>query len=219
MTKILIVDDDKINGQQLKLRLEKKNFNCTHALSGEECLEILKKNEYDCLLLDIMMPGISGIDVLKDIRKHTNNFELPIIMVTAKDQSEDIVEALHYQANDYIQKPVNIDVAIARINTQLMLKELFHESMQGKQLQTVNTMVTTLNHEINNPLAIAIGNLTIMAAKEPNERIDKCLKALNRITDIVKKIEELVASNEMNEINYSPAINMFDLSDKDIKKE
>jgi DNA-binding response OmpR family regulator len=220
MYKILIVDDDKVNGTQLQKRLEKREFECTFVESGEECLKKLKDNEFDCLLLDIMMPGLSGIDVLKKIREEKNNFELPIIMVTSRDQTEDIVEALHLKANDYIQKPVNIEVAIARIGTQIKLKELFNESIKGKQLQTINTMITTLNHEINNPLAVAIGNLTILKVKEENERIDKSLNALERITDIVKKIEHLVENQEVNENQYSPTISMFDLSDKsDPKKE
>lgn len=219
MYKLLIVDDDKLNGAQLVKRLKKRDFECTYVESGEDCLDLIKNENFDCVLLDIMMPGISGIDVLKKIRKKTNNFELPIIMVTAKDQTEDIVEALHFKANDYIRKPVNIDVAIARITTQIKLRELFHESMKGKQLQTINTMITTLNHEINNPLAIAIGNLTILNTKEKSERINKTLKALDRITDIVRKIEDLVENQEAVEEDYSSNIAMFNINKDDSKKE
>jgi len=213
VAKILIVDDDKLNGQQIKLRLEKRDYNCDYVDSGEACLDALEKTSYDCILLDIMMPGISGLEVLKTIRKTKNNFELPVIMVTAKDEADDVVEALKLEANDYLTKPVNVDIAIARVNTQVSLRSLFNESLNVKQMQTINTMITTLNHEINNPLAIAIGNLTIMNSKEPSERVEKCLKALNRITDIVKKVQELVSENSINEVDYSNEINMFDLHD------
>lgn len=219
MNKLLIVDDDKLNGIQLVKRLEKRNFECTYVESGEECLKLIKSEKFDCVLLDIMMPNISGLDVLKKIRKKINNFELPIIMVTAKDQTEDIVEALHLKANDYIRKPVNIDVAIARVTTQIKLKELFHESMKGKQLQTINTMITTLNHEINNPLAIAIGNLTILNTNNENQRINKTLNALDRITDIVRKIEYLVGNKEEIEEDDSSNITMFNLKKDGSKKE
>ena len=214
MTKILIVDDDLMNGKQIKLRLEKRDYECDYVSSGEDCLETLKSNEYDCLLLDIMMPGISGLDVLKEVRKTKNNYELPIIMVTAKDEAEDIVAALKLEANDYITKPVNIEIATARINTQVNLKNLIKTSLRAKKAQTITTMITTLHHEINNPLAIAIGNLTILGAKNPNERIDKAMNALNRITDIVKKVEELSQDEGMEEVAYSDTINMYDIHNK-----
>jgi signal transduction histidine kinase len=91
--------------------------------------------------------------------------------------------------------------------------------MKGKQLQTINTMITTLNHEINNPLAIAIGNLTILNTKEKSERINKTLKALDRITDIVRKIEDLVENQEAVEEDYSSNIAMFNINKDDSKKE
>lgn len=216
--KILIVDDDLMNGKQLTLRLEKRGYTCDYVTNGEDALKKVSEEDFDCLLLDIMMPGISGIDVLKEVRKTKNNFEMPIIMVTAKDEADDIVEALKLKANDYITKPVNIDIATARMNTQINLKKLFLESLVAKKTQTITTMITTLHHEINNPLAIAIGNLTILGVKSPNERVDKAMNALNRITDIVKKVEELSQNEGMDEVSYSDTINMFDLH-KDGEKE
>ena len=219
MPKILIVDDDLMNGKQIKLRLEKRNYECEYVSSGEDCLKAIEEKEYDCVLLDIMMPGISGLDVLKQVRETKNSYELPIIMVTAKDEADDIVAALKLNANDYITKPVNIDIATARINTQVDLKNLIKTTIQAKRAQTVTTMITTLNHEINNPLAIAIGNLTILGAKEPSERIDKAMNALNRITDIVKKVDELIKGESLEETAYSDTINMFDLQKEDKKND
>ena len=155
-----------------------------------------------------MMPDISGFDVLVEIRKHKNNLELPVIMVTSKEESEGIVEALKAGANDYITKPLNLEVALARIRTQLQVKDLISLSLQSKQVSTINTMVTTLNHEINNPLAIAIGNLSICKHKPDVVRIDKALKALDRITQIVKKIEN-ITETKMEEIEYSDSTNMY----------
>jgi DNA-binding response OmpR family regulator len=206
--KILYVDDDEMNGNLLKKRLEKKGIDCHFIKSGAECLACLKEQKYDLVLLDIMMPDMSGNEVLLKIRESKNNFELPVIMVTAKDEAKDIVEALRGGANDYLTKPVNMDIAIARINTQIKVKELIEESLKSKQMQTINTMVTTLNHEINNPLAIAIGNLTISKDKIDSVRIGKALGALERITQIVKKIEQ-ISNGEMEEVNYSESVNMY----------
>ena len=207
--KILLVDDDVMNGKLLKARLDKKEkFSCTYVSNANDCFEAFKNETFDIILLDVMMPDMPGTEVLKELRKTYNNFELPIIMVTAKDEASDIVYALKEGANDYITKPVHMEIAVARINTQLQVKTLFEESLKNKQINTINTMVTTLNHEINNPLAIAIGNLTISKAQIDQERIDKALKALDRITKIVKKIEK-ISNGEMEEVNYSTTVNMY----------
>ncbi len=211
MRKILLVDDDKMNGALLQKRLIKRGFECDYLENGSECFKALENNtkgEYALLLLDIMMPGISGTEVLAKIRETKNSFELPIIMVTAKDEASDVVGSLKAGANDYLTKPVNIDIAEARINTQLKIVDLMDESLKGKQMTTIATMVTTLNHEINNPLAIAIGNLSLIQQKMDTTRIDKAMGALNRITEIVKKIEK-ITEGDIEEVDYSKNINMF----------
>ena len=208
MEKILLVDDDKLNGKLLQKRLVKQGLDCDYVESGKTCFEALNNCDYKLVLLDIMMPDISGLDVLAKIRKSKNNFELPVIMVTAKDETEDIVAALKDGANDYVTKPVNIDIAIARIKTQLKIQELFKSTLAIKEVQTITTMVTTLNHEINNPLAIAIGNLSIAMQKLDTTRIEKALEALNRITEIVKKIEK-ITEGEIEKAEYSGSTNMF----------
>lgn len=211
--KILLVDDDQMNAKLLQKRLSKRGFECDYVENGADCLMAIKSGSYSLVLLDIMMPDMSGIEVLTQIRKEKSNVELPVIMVTAKSDTSDIVDALKNEANDYLTKPVNIDIAEARINTQLKIHDLVNESLKAKQLSTVNTMVTTLNHEINNPLAIAVGNLSILQGKLESdklklERVEKSLDALNRITDIVKKIEQISADN-VEEVDYTDTVKMF----------
>ena len=136
--RILLVDDDIMNGELLKKRLDKReNFDCTYVKSPLECLQIFDKQDFDIVLLDIVMPEMSGNDVLKEIRKTKNSFELPIIMVTAKDEASDVIASLKNGANDYITKPINMDIAIARMNTQLQIKTLFQESLKNKQISTI----------------------------------------------------------------------------------
>lgn len=213
--KLLLVDDDQMNGNLLQSRLTKRGFACDYVTSGKSCLDALKNNDYQLILLDIMMPDMSGIEVLEQIRKDKKPVELPVIMVTAKGETSDIVDALKKEANDYLTKPVNIDVAIARINSQLQILFLVKESLKSKQISTINTMVTTLNHEINNPLAIAVGNLSILESKMDKdsihlERVEKVMSALNRITEIVKKIED-ISKSDMEETSYSAEVNMYKL--------
>jgi DNA-binding response OmpR family regulator len=205
---LLLVDDDELNGELLKKRLEKRGFHCNYVASAREAFTAIELENFDMVLLDIMMPDISGMEALVKIREQKDGFELPIIMVTSKDEASNIVDALKAGANDYLTKPVNIEIAIARINTQITVKSAIDEGLKSKQMSTINKMVTTLNHEINNPLAIAIGNLSISYDKIDEARIAKALNALDRITQLVKKIDG-IAKGDMEEVEYSNNVNMF----------
>jgi PAS domain S-box-containing protein len=116
---ILVVDDEEWNRDMLGRRLERAGYEVVLAEDGDRALAILDQRSIDLVLLDIMMPGLSGIDVLRRVRADPSASRIPIIMVTAKAQPEDVVEALELGADDYLTKPVNFPVAVARIRTQL----------------------------------------------------------------------------------------------------
>lgn len=117
--RLLIVDDEDYNRDMLERRLARQGFQVVLAASGAEALEKLRATTVDLVLLDVMMPGQSGIDVLKLMRERYSPAELPVVMVTACDQTGDIVDALSLGANDYLTKPVNFPVMLARLGTQL----------------------------------------------------------------------------------------------------
>lgn len=212
MIKVLLVDDDKMSGTLLKALLEKREIECTYLNDAKKVLEHIKEKSYDIVLLDIMMPNISGLELLTEIRKHHNLYDLPVIMVTSKDEAEDIVSALKIGANDYLTKPVNIEIAVARINTQAHLKELVNKSLFTEQMQTITTLMTTLHHEINNPLAIVVGNLSMGVQKITGEKVEKSLSALSRISEILKQIAELGRQqSKMQEKNFGSKSKMYDL--------
>jgi class 3 adenylate cyclase/ActR/RegA family two-component response regulator len=119
---LLVVDDIEMNRTLLHRRLTSRGFKVDLAESGERALEMIAERPYDLVLLDVMMPGLSGIDVLKRVRETTSMSELPIIMATARDGSSDVVEALECGANDYVTKPIDVAVLLARANSQLALK-------------------------------------------------------------------------------------------------
>jgi len=119
---ILVVDDNEMNRDMLSRRLQRKGFTVDTAEDGYAALRALESGAYALVLLDIMMPGMSGMEVLARIRETQDGTELPVIMATAKDQSSDIVAALEAGANDYVTKPLELPVVLARVNTQLALK-------------------------------------------------------------------------------------------------
>jgi len=116
---ILIVDDNIYNLEVLERRLKRKGYAISTAEDGETALEMIHAVGFDLVLLDIMMPGMNGIEVLTEARKTYSKTSLPIIMVTSKGKSENVVEALGMGANDYIMKPIDFPVALARIETQI----------------------------------------------------------------------------------------------------
>ena len=119
---LLIVDDNEMNRDMLARRLTRSGYLVDVVDNAKQLMQRVKQNTVDLVLLDIEMPEISGLDALKTLRETYSPVQLPIIMVTAKNQSEDIVKALNLGANDYLTKPVDLPVALARIGTQLSHK-------------------------------------------------------------------------------------------------
>lgn len=118
---ILVVEDEMAIQQLVSYNLIKAGFHVTCADNGEEALECLLKESIDCVLLDLMLPGMSGLEVCETIRRKSeqNGRYVPIVMLTAKGEEEDIVEGLEYGADDYITKPFSPKVLIARIKAVL----------------------------------------------------------------------------------------------------
>jgi diguanylate cyclase (GGDEF)-like protein/PAS domain S-box-containing protein len=119
---LLVVDDNEPNRDALSRRLRQRGFDVAVAASGEEALALAAASAFDLVLLDVEMPGLSGLDVLTRLRATRSQTELPVIMVTARTQGADIVEAFGLGANDYVTKPIDFPVALARITTHLSHK-------------------------------------------------------------------------------------------------
>ena len=146
---ILVVDDNEMNRDMLSRRLVRKGYEVRVAEDGREALDLLEKEPFELVLLDIMMPGIDGLEVLETVRKTQPLEELAIVMATAKDRSEDIVKALKLGANDYVTKPIDFPVALARVRTHLSLvqsvrriRELERSLAQrNRELEAANTQL------------------------------------------------------------------------------
>jgi adenylate cyclase len=131
--RLLVVDDNEMNRDMLSRRLKGRGFDVAVAEGGREALDLLAAESFDLVLLDVMMPEVSGLDVLAEVRKTRSRAALPIIMATAKDQSEDIVTALKLGANDYVTKPLDFPVVLARTETALTLKRAVDEIQRLNQ--------------------------------------------------------------------------------------
>lgn len=112
MKRVLVVDDEKLIVKGIKFSLEQDDMQVDCAYDGEEALRLAKQTEYDMVLLDIMLPKLTGLEVCQQIREFSN---MPIIMLTAKGEDMDKILGLEYGADDYITKPFNILEVKARI--------------------------------------------------------------------------------------------------------
>jgi signal transduction histidine kinase len=139
----------------LQRRLARRGFEVEAAEGGTHALTMVEKVAYDLVLLDIMMPEVSGIDVLREIRKTRGVGDLPIIMATARTESDQIVEALNLGANDYVTKPLDFPVVLARVETQLEILRLRRE--QSRLLKLKDEFLAIASHDLKNPLSAVSG--------------------------------------------------------------
>ena len=151
---VLVVEDEADIQQLVSYNLIRAGFNVTCADSGEEALERLRVEEIDCVLLDLMLPGMSGLDVCNAMRKGEGNIyrSIPVIMLTAKGEEEDVVAGFEGGADDYITKPFSPKVLIARIKA--VVKRAFSEQSENDESRKSVIVVDGLEidkgrHEVN----------------------------------------------------------------------
>lgn len=184
--RLLVVDDNELNREMLSRRLERKNFEVVTVEDGHKALEVLEEEMFDLVLLDIMMPGITGLEVLETVRKRFSAAELPIIMTTAKTQSEDIVEALHLGANDYVTKPIDFNVLLARVDTHLNLKNLF---------RLKDDFLSMASHDLKNPLFVIVCQAYLIATKAPvgSTMTEETMAMVDQIGQHAKNMQKIIA--------------------------
>lgn len=127
--KILVVDDEVNVVELVKFNLELNNFETDVAYDGVEALEKINKNKYDLVVLDNMLPGFNGFEIIKKVRQSEKTKKLPILMLTAKSGESDIIFGLNIGADDYLTKPFRIHELIARVNSILRRSSLMQEAI------------------------------------------------------------------------------------------
>ena len=132
--KVLVVDDEKLIVKGIRFSLEQDGMEVDCAYDGEEALQKAKDNEYDIILLDVMLPKLTGFEVCQQIREFSN---VPVVMLTAKGEDMDKILGLEYGADDYITKPFNILEVKARLKAIMRRKEKVEDEniLEGKDMR------------------------------------------------------------------------------------
>jgi phosphate regulon transcriptional regulator PhoB len=155
--KILIVDDEKDIVELLQYNLKKEGYNVNCVFNGEQCLEYLKSEFPNLILLDLMLPEIDGIEVCKILKRNPQTSNISIIMLTAKGDGTDIVLGLELGADDYINKPFNVRELLARVKAILRRVENDNSLIfKGKEIINFNDLIIdSIKHQVtlrNTPL-------------------------------------------------------------------
>ena len=149
--RILIVEDEESLAELVANRLKKEKYVVDVSFDGEDGLYNALMNIYDLIILDIMLPGVNGIEILKEIKK--NDIKSKVIMLTAKSELEDKLLGFSEGANDYIAKPFHIDEVVARVNAQLRIEKVKNSNLEFGDLildlKTSDIINKNSNEKIN----------------------------------------------------------------------
>ena len=199
---LLVVDDDELNRDMLSRRLEHHGFRVLRASTGAEALDVVGNQPCDLVLLDVMMPEMSGLEVLASLRRTSTSHHLPVIMVTARADSRSVVEALELGANDYVTKPIDLPVALARVGTQLARVEAERTALtlqrqcdlqHAQKLSAIGQLAGGVVHDFNNLLTTIQGRGELLQADLPDddtrrEDVGEILKAAKCAASLTRRL-------------------------------
>jgi len=195
--KILIAEDNDISRRILEAVLVKWSYEVTSASDGNEAWEKLQEKDAPRLMvLDWMMPGINGVEICRRMRQIDVVEPMYIILLTARDNKNDIVEGLRAGADDYIAKPFDKDELRARIDVGRRVIELQEALLEKEKLQVIFEMTGTICHELSQPMQAISGNseLILMDIQEDNPfyRNIKIIKdQVDRMGNITRKLKTI----------------------------
>lgn len=205
--KILVVDDQPINVQLLKRKLEREGMNVATAYSGQEALNLVAADKPDLILLDVMMPEMDGIEVCSRLQADDETKSIPVIFITARTSKEGKIEGLGVGAVDYITKPIDLDETLARVQTQLRFVTINRELVDlqrrlgdSRRTATIGAVTQGIAHNLNNLLGVVIGYVDLIKAYHDKPELVKknsqhLEDAVNRIVGIIKQLTGLVVKN------------------------
>ena len=181
MYNILVVDDDKEIVKAIEIYLGKENYKIFKAYDGNEALKILKENDIQLVILDIMMPNKDGLETLEEIRK---NKKIPVIMLSAKSEDIDKINGLNCGADDYVTKPFNPVELIARVNALIRRYTQFGTIQETQEKEIIKTGELVINDALKK--VTVEGNSVKLTPTEYN-----ILKFLTKNKGKVFSIEEI----------------------------
>jgi CheY-like chemotaxis protein len=213
--KILVVDDQPVNVQLLKRKLEREGIQVIAAYTGQEALDLVPREKPDLILLDVMMPDMDGLDVCQRLQETEDTRSIPIIFITARTSKESKLEGLAVGAVDYITKPIDLEETLARVQTQLRFVAINREMIdlqrrlqEARRTAAIGAVTQGIAHNLNNILGVVLGYLDLIKAhhtkpdfvKKNAEHVES---AVQRIVNIIKQLSTLVVKSRPPMLKFS----------------
>ncbi len=207
--RILVADDDRKNLLLLSSKLSSEGYEVESALDGMEAVEKTKTFHPDLVILDVMMPVMSGYEALRRLKSSESTRYIPIIMLTARTEVEEKVMGLELGAEDYIAKPYSLSEVAARVKSLLRMRALQKMLRESEKLAALGEMVDGIAHEIRNPLTTIGGIARRLYERETDEVCrnysQTIIRAVERMEMMLQRIDEyknvLVSKFEETDIN------------------
>lgn len=221
MKKVLVIDDLPENVFMLQDRLEHEGYEVITAYDGKSGIEKARHELPDLILLDVMMPDITGIEVCKTLVADKETSVIPIILVTAKSDADDTKEGLEAGAFDYIKKPFNRIELVARVKSALKLSDANKLILEVEKKNTFVATVVTANHKIKQPLTLLTLSSAAIKKELGKDEISReaLLGRLKYIETAVKEITEVL--DKLNSIkdpviaDYTNSVKMIEVEEKE----
>jgi two-component system, sensor histidine kinase and response regulator len=207
--KILVVDDQPINVHLLKRMLEREHMDVRTAQNGQECLVEVEREIPDIILLDVMMPGMDGIEVCQRLKQSEDFKSIPIIFISARSSKEGRLEGLASGAVDYITKPIDLDETLARIRTQLRFLAVNRQNIElqrrlgeSRRVATIGAITRGLAHNLNNLLGVTVGYVDLIKTfyDQPamvQKNVVMLDRAVMRIVEMVKQVSYVAVEAQL----------------------
>ena len=218
--KVVLADDSALGRRLLEATLSKAGHDVTAVADGEEAVAAFARVAPALVILDWLMPNVDGLEACRRIRALAGGADAFVLMVTARDQSADLLDALAAGVDDYMMKPVTPEMLSARVVIagrrleQNVLRRRAEDALAAAQrLAGIGETTLALQHEINNPLAALLvhAQLLVSDAATPalKKDLDLVVKLTRRIADVVRRLSELKAPRS---VPYRDGASMIDLS-------
>jgi DNA-binding response OmpR family regulator len=220
--RILVVEDNEDNRHLLSIYLTREGYEVLEARDGEEARAVALAESPDLVVSDVQMPRMDGYTLCRQLKENPQTELIPVILITAVHTSlEDTLEGLHQGANDFISRPFRRSELLARVRTQVRIKELQDRLVQAERVATIARMTVTMAHEINNPLVGILGHVELLLqelGREPvvEEELRFSLARVQRdalqIRDVLNRLRE-ISRPEVYE--YAPGLEGISLDERD----
>lgn len=214
-SKLLIVDD-QAHQRSLMTQMFKDTYRVTTVCDGPTALAILRTWDFDVALVDMRMPDMTGLEVLKHIRNGAKTEHLPVILLSSPSDSQQLVSGLEMGANDYLMKPLDNDLALARVRAQVAFKKKLdsHQQIINK-LQRVqedqDRLVKMITHDLKHPVAnLRMAEMIlreyITQSAESALIIESMLSSLDALEEVLGDFESAFEVGKMQDINLEPIV-------------